>query len=251
MADSKIDFSFENLHFSCEGENVWVEKQLNNVLSRLPALLSVQRKTENIVEEIIDVDEDDVSREVDKAPLKRKVITRKEQISQAPDILTRSVKNSKVRSGERQPDLNSELRSEQKSVFLTPLDLNADILPVRRGRKPKSSDIPLKKGKLSKKRLSGHKMAPESNDSPLFQFLIEKKATKNQVRKFLATAVFLAKGNDSSKLSTPMVSKALKSVGLEKLQNASDCLNKNEKKGYCIKDGKEFIVTENGFLSID
>ena len=60
MADSKIDFSFENLHFSCEGENVWVEKQLNNVLSHIPALLSVHKKGENFVEEVIDVKEEDV-----------------------------------------------------------------------------------------------------------------------------------------------------------------------------------------------
>ena len=70
------------------------------------------------------------------------------------------------------------------------------------------------------------------------------------MRKFLTTAVFLANNNNVSKLSTPMISRALKSYGIDKLQNASDCLNKNEKKGYCIKEGKEFIITENGYLSI-
>ena len=88
------------------------------------------------------------------------------------------------------------------------------------------------------------------NDSPLFQFLAEKKAEKNQVRKFLATAVYLAQSNDQSKLSTLMISKALKSFGIEKLLNPSDCLNKNEKKGYCVKEGKIFTITENGFLSV-
>jgi len=36
MAESKIDFSFENLHFSCEGDKDWVETQLNQVLNRIP-----------------------------------------------------------------------------------------------------------------------------------------------------------------------------------------------------------------------
>ena len=87
-------------------------------------------------------------------------------------------------------------------------------------------------------------------DSQLAQFIADKKVSTNQVRKFLATAVFLANSSGVSRLSTSMISKALKGNGIETLQNASDCLNKNEKKGYCIKDGKEFIITENGYLSI-
>ena len=47
-----------------------------------------------------------------------------------------------------------------------------------------------------------------------------------------------------------MVSKLLKASHIEKLINASDCLNKNEKKGFCIKDDKEFILTESGIRSI-
>ena len=46
MADSKIDFSFENLHFSCEGEKDWVERQLNQVLNRIPGLVQPQAKAE-------------------------------------------------------------------------------------------------------------------------------------------------------------------------------------------------------------
>ena len=55
MAISKIDFTFENLHFSCKGDNAWVEKQLNNVLSRIPSLLAVHKKGEPIVEDVIEV----------------------------------------------------------------------------------------------------------------------------------------------------------------------------------------------------
>jgi hypothetical protein len=88
-----------------------------------------------------------------------------------------------------------------------------------------------------------------SSGDPLYEFLKEKNADKNQVKKFLATAVFLH-SQGVEKLSTPMVSKLLKSSHIEKLINASDCLNKNEKKGFCIKDDKEFILTESGIRSI-
>ena len=60
MADSKIDFSFENLHFSCKGDNAWVERQLNNVLSRIPALLSAHKKNDNLVEEVFEIKEEDL-----------------------------------------------------------------------------------------------------------------------------------------------------------------------------------------------
>ena len=60
-ADSKIEFSFENIHFSCQGENEWVEKQLNNMLSRIPALLSVHIKNDNVAEDVIEVKEEDVN----------------------------------------------------------------------------------------------------------------------------------------------------------------------------------------------
>jgi hypothetical protein len=123
--------------------------------------------------------------------------------------------------------------------------------PVKRGRKPKTTDKPAAKVKVAKKKVTITDKPVNQIDSPLFQFVTEKKAASNQVRKFLATAVFLSRSNNVSKLSTSMISRALKSYGIEKLQNASDCLNKNEKKGYCIKEGKEFIITENGYLSIE
>jgi len=64
MAISKIDFTFENLHFSCKGDNAWVEKQLNNVLSRIPSLLAVHKKSETIVEDVIEVNPEDEREEV-------------------------------------------------------------------------------------------------------------------------------------------------------------------------------------------
>jgi hypothetical protein len=80
-------------------------------------------------------------------------------------------------------------------------------------------------------------------------FLAEKGATKNQVRKFLATAVWLeAKGQ--ARLTTAEVSSALKSANQTKLGNPSDCLNQNVSKGHCEKDGKQFFVTEDGKTSL-
>lgn len=231
MADSKIDFSFENLHFACEGDNDWVEKQLNNVLNRIPALLSVHNKSESIVEEVIEVAEEVTKEEGSGKPRKESKVV--------------SPKAEKVPTGKRPRE------KKPKTDILTEAadnELEAEIGSPRRGRKPKLVSAKAGKGKKVKK--AKVKNSAEQPDSPIAQFIAEKKAAGNQVRKFLATAVFLAKNNNVSRLSTPMISRALKSYGIEKLQNASDCLNKNEKKGYCIKDGKEFVITENGYLSI-
>ena len=231
MADSKIDFSFENLHFACEGDNDWVEKQLNNVLNRIPALLTVHKKSESIVEEVIEVAEEVTKEEASGKP-------RKESRVDAP-------KSDKIPTGKRQRE-----KKPKTDILIEAADNEPgnEVVPPRRGRKPKLAVAKAGKGKKGKK--TTEKKSPEQPDSPIAQFIAEKKATGNQVRKFLATAVFLARNNNVSKLSTPMISRALKSYGIEKLQNASDCLNKNEKKGYCIKEGKEFIITENGYLSI-
>jgi hypothetical protein len=176
MAESKIDFSFENLHFSCEGDKDWVEIQLNQILSRIPGLNN-------------------------------------------PEL---AVKSEKFK-----PATGADISSQK----LTEPDKKENL---KRRHKSKTGDT------LSTMR---------SSDDLLFEFLKEKDADKNQVKKFLATAVYLhSKGVE--KFSTPMVSKLLKSTHIEKLINASDCLNKNEKKGFCIKEDKEFILTEAGIRSI-
>ena len=176
MAESKIDFSYENLHFSCEGDKDWVEMQLNQILSRIPGLATPQ-------------------------------------LSVPSDIAKLA------------PDQNPS------PITIEGIGKNED-LKQRRRSKPMSTLT-----------------STEFADDPIMEFLKEKDAEKNQVRKFLATAVFLhSKGIE--KFSTPMVSKLLKSTHIEKLINASDCLNKNEKKGFCIKEDKEFILTEAGIRSI-
>ena len=281
MAISKIDFTFENLHFSCKGDNAWVEKQLNNVLSRIPSLLAVHKKGENIVEDVIEVNPEDEREEVmadDATPpvAKRAPKTSKEKkvkvikvpkvkvpkvkVPKVKVVKEKAVKEPKIKAAKvpkvakvlkiktvkepKAPKVAKEKSSDESALFL-----GGDA--PKRGRKPKVGGKAVTKPKKAKKKIEGNKPVVEQIDSPLSQFIADKKATTNQVRKFLATAVFLSRSNKVSKLSTSMISRALKSYGIEKLQNASDCLNKNEKKGYCIKDGKEFIITENGYLSIE
>jgi hypothetical protein len=164
MADSKIELTYDNLHFLCEGEQEWVENQLNGILNRIPGL----SKT-NSIAKIEDV-----------------VVTSEPETVKKP-----------------------------------------------RGRKPKAADSSIQ----------------ETSSDPLMDFLRGKKADRNQVRKFLAVAVYLH-AHGMEKFSTPLISKTLKNAGIEKLINASDCLNKNEKKGFCIKEDKEFILTDLGITAI-
>jgi len=271
MAISKIDFTFENLHFSCKGDNAWVEKQLNNVLSRIPSLLAVHKKGETIVEDVIEVKPEDESEEVTAADAAspvakgaRKVSREKKpkvvKVPKVKVIKEKAVKEPKIKVA-KVPKIAKEPKikvlkepkapkvAKEKSSGESTLHLEGDA--PKRGRKPKVGGQAVAKPKKAKKKIEGNKPAVEQIDSPLSQFIADKKVTTNQVRKFLATAVFLSRSNKVSKLSTSMISRALKSYGIERLQNASDCLNKNEKKGYCIKDGKEFIITENGYLSIE
>lgn len=83
----------------------------------------------------------------------------------------------------------------------------------------------------------------------LAKFLADKNVGANQVKRYLATAVWLfARGN--KKPTTSDVTKALKNNHQAKLSNPADCLNKNVTKGYCEKDGKQFFVTPDGFKSL-
>ena len=259
MAESKIDFTFENLHFSCAGDNDWVEKQLNNVLNRIPSLLSIHKKGENVVEDVIDVKAEDVNEEKQEAPeskfragkgLRDSVRVKKPKTPKAPKIKVAKEKPVKEKIA-KSPKVKAAKTTTSSIAKETakPLETNVVAAPKmvkKRGPLPRNSAPK----KVSKKKEVKVKPTGETIDSPLLQFITDKKVVNNQVRKFLATAVFLARNNNVSRLSTPMISKALKSYGIEKLQNASDCLNKNEKKGYCRKEGKEFIITENGYLSL-
>jgi hypothetical protein len=97
---------------------------------------------------------------------------------------------------------------------------------------------------------SQHQAADFSGNSSiasksLANFLKEKNATVVQNSKFLATAAWLeTKGR--KRLTTSEVSLALKDASQTKLNNPSQNLDQNVKKGYCEKDGNQFFVTQEG-----
>ncbi len=84
----------------------------------------------------------------------------------------------------------------------------------------------------------------------LAAFLKEKNATSNQVKKFLATAVWLHDSTGKDRLATAEVRTALKNANQTKLNNPADCLNSNVKKGHCEKDDGSFFVTDPGRNSL-
>jgi len=90
---------------------------------------------------------------------------------------------------------------------------------------------------------------PTIAQQPLASFLKTKNATNTQVKKFLATAVWL-EARGKSRMTTSDVAKALKESNQNRLGNPSDCLNQNISKGHCEKDGNQFFVTVDGKNSI-
>jgi hypothetical protein len=71
-------------------------------------------------------------------------------------------------------------------------------------------------------------------------FLQEKNAGRNQIKKFLATAVWLeAKGQN--RLQTSDITKALKDANQARLGNPADCLNKNVSKATVKKMGNSSL----------
>lgn len=78
-----------------------------------------------------------------------------------------------------------------------------------------------------------------------------KKADKNQVVRFLATAQWLT-SRDDAPLTATAVAKALADHNQKRLANPADCLNKNVAKGLCEKrkDGS-FFITPEGLEALD
>jgi hypothetical protein len=118
-------------------------------------------------------------------------------------------------------------QAEKLIQLAPPEDLEGDI---NEGHKPMGKDATIAKKTL-----------------PVF--LTEKGAAKNQVKKFLATAIWLeAKGEN--RLKTGDVVAALKVSNQTRLANASDALKRNITKGFCEKDGSQFFVTDDGKKSL-
>ncbi len=84
----------------------------------------------------------------------------------------------------------------------------------------------------------------------LAAYLKSTSSTSVQVRKFLATAVWLNDTQKKDRLTTNDISTALNSNSQGKLKNASDALNQNVGKGFCVKDGKLFYVSPEGRTSL-
>jgi hypothetical protein len=80
----------------------------------------------------------------------------------------------------------------------------------------------------------------------LAAFLKDSKVSGSQPRKFLAAAVWVQDTGNKNRISTTDVSAALSSHNQGKLANASDCLIKNTAKGFCVREGRQFYVTEEG-----
>jgi hypothetical protein len=80
----------------------------------------------------------------------------------------------------------------------------------------------------------------------LASFLASTNSKTNQVRRFLATALWL-QNSGKTHLTTAEVSKALSDNHQNRLTNPSQCLAENVKQGFCEKSGKkEFYVTDEG-----
>jgi hypothetical protein len=84
----------------------------------------------------------------------------------------------------------------------------------------------------------------------LAAFLKDNNATDNQVKKFLATAVWLHATTGKDRVTTGEVRKALQTANQSKLTNPANCLNQNVTKGDAEKDGGGFFVTEPGRKSL-
>ena len=82
-------------------------------------------------------------------------------------------------------------------------------------------------------------------------FLKERRATTNQVRKFLASATWLQNHDNKERLTTKEITNALSDAKQTSLTNPSQCLAHNVKQGFCQKDGKkQFYVTPEGIDDI-
>lgn len=83
-----------------------------------------------------------------------------------------------------------------------------------------------------------------STNEALPQFLARTNAD-SQVDKYLATAEWLHR-KGYQRVRTADVTKALKDAHQNRLSNAAQCLATNASKGYCVKEGDRFYVTDEG-----
>ncbi len=125
--------------------------------------------------------------------------------------------------------------SEELERFLTELPKSAAFNPAASGNGHRgSTDV-----------------VPEDKASITLPTQLQQTAsTANQIRKFLATAVWLQDRNNGLDVKTADVTKALRDSRQNSLTNAAECLNKNVGKGFCEKTASGFFVTSEGKASL-
>lgn len=79
----------------------------------------------------------------------------------------------------------------------------------------------------------------------LASYIKEKGGESNQVQRFIATADWLRRRGES-KLTTALVTKALKDNHQKRLDNSAKCFARNVSKGYCEKSDGGFYITPEG-----
>lgn len=84
----------------------------------------------------------------------------------------------------------------------------------------------------------------------LASFLAAKAAKTDKTRKFLAAALWLQDTQSKNRLSTSDVKKAVNDNKQGPLGNASQSLTNNAKRGFCLKEGRQFYVTDEGRAEI-
>jgi hypothetical protein len=80
----------------------------------------------------------------------------------------------------------------------------------------------------------------------LATFLKTANTNNSQTGKFLATAMWLHDAERKDRLTTKDVTEALSKHKQGKLTNPSNCLAENAKRGYCIREGRQFYVSNEG-----
>lgn len=126
------------------------------------------------------------------------------------------------------------------------LEKSSDLVKLSALRPPGPPPLELSDAKTNASKIN----YPDIARKTLTTFLQENKAQTNQVKKLLASAIWLhAKGK--ARLKTKDITVALKETMQKPLVNPSATVNQNRKKGHIEKDENNYFwVTEDGANSL-
>lgn len=219
MAASKLELNLGDIHFSGEGTEAWVTKQLDKVLSRL------QSPDNNFTPF------SESNSETDAAP-KQKKRGRPAKAKSAKSVVAKATGKKRGRPAKAKATASASATGK------------------KRGRPRKSETaVDGTDGAMNGATSNGNSEIDPAMIADVLAFLTEKQATENQNRKFLATAVWLTQ-HGIEKLRTRDITRLLDAAGQGKLSNPSMNLNQNVDKGFCKKRGKTFTVTNAGFAAL-